>query len=115
MAVTRPNILQNAAARDAFINGVKLLKQEVLQSGWPSTYDIFVIWHYRAMMTLTPPGNGTQRNAAHSGPAFLPWHRYLLIVLEQQLQRVLGDINFGLPYWSWAADGDKPPAQQLQG
>ena len=28
------------------------------------------------------------------------------------LQRVLGDANFGLPYWDWAADGQRPPAQQ---
>ena len=28
------------------------------------------------------------------------------------LQRVLGDANFGLPYWDWAADGQKTPAQQ---
>jgi len=32
---------------------------------------------------------------------------------EQNLQRVLADSSFGLPYWDWAADGDKTHAQQL--
>jgi tyrosinase len=55
------------------------------------------------MMTMTPPESLQGRNAAHSGPAFLPWHRYMMIVLEKQLQRVLEDSNFGLPYWSGLA------------
>jgi len=62
---------------------------------------------------MTPPTQGS-RNAAHRGSAFLPWHRYLLIVYEQQLQRVLNDNTFGLPYWAWNRDGDLPPEQQTQ-
>jgi tyrosinase len=58
---------------------------------------------------LTPPGQG-DRNAAHRGPVFLPWHRFMLILLELQLQRVLSDPDFGLPYWDWAADGELPRA-----
>lgn len=111
MAVVRRNILSDADSRDKYIRGVNLLKQEVVSPGRPSTYDLFVTWHHQAMMTLTPPTQST-RNAAHMGPAFLPWHRYMLIALERQLQRVLGDQNFGLPYWEWAADGDLAPAQQ---
>lgn len=114
MAVIRCDILSDAAARDAYVRGVKLLKQEVLQPGGPSTYDVFVIWHHRAMMTLTPADNAQGRNAAHMGPVFLPWHRYVMIVLEKQLQRVLNDGTFGLPYWNWGADGDMAPAQQRQ-
>jgi tyrosinase len=76
-----------------------------------STWDLFVVWHHRAMMTMTPPTQG-DRNAAHSGPVFLPWHRFMLLLLELQFQRVLGDRDFGLPYWDWAADGDLPAAQQ---
>ena len=123
MAAVRRNILNNNAARDQFIRGVTLLKQEssgrtTTQLSIPgpahpvSTYDLFVVWHHRTMMTLTPPGNSAGRNAAHRGPIFLPWHRVMLMVLEQNLQRVLGDVNFGLPYWNWAADGDLPAAQQ---
>ncbi len=63
-------------------------------------------------MTHTPPDTNDGRNAAHSGPAFLPWHRWMLILLENHLQRVLNDSNFGLPYWNWAIDGDLPQSQQ---
>jgi tyrosinase len=112
MAVIRHNILSNAASRDKYIQGVKLLKNDFLRSDWPNTYDIFIIWHYYAMMTHTPPNSPTGRNAAHSGPSFLPWHRWMLILLENHLQRVLNDPNFGLPYWDWAADGQLSPAQQ---
>ena len=66
-----------------------------------TTYDLFVFWHVLAMGVALPPGN-----AAHTAPIFLPWHRMLLIRLEEQLQRVLGDDEFALPYWDWATDGE---------
>jgi tyrosinase len=113
MAAIRKNILTDSAVRDKYVQGVLALKNDFLRPGiWPNTYDIFVIWHHQAMMTMTPSTQNS-RNAAHSGPAFLPWHRYMLILLENHLQRVLGDPNFGLPYWDWAADGARPPAGQL--
>jgi len=112
MTVTRHNILNNSAARDQYIAGVKLLKSDFLRNDWPNTYDIFVIWHFFSMMTHTPPNSTDGRNAAHSGPAFLPWHRWMLLLLENHLQRVLNDPNFGLPYWNWAIDGDLPQIQQ---
>ncbi|PPD43281.1 MAG: tyrosinase [Methylocystis sp.] len=124
MAVVRKNILSDTIVRDNFIRGVKLLKAEdsgrrTNQFGIPgparvvSTYDLFVVWHHIAMTTATPVSNNPGgRNAAHRGPVFLPWHRVMLMLLEQNLQRVLGDANFGLPYWDWAADGDLSPAQQ---
>lgn len=124
MAVTRKNILSDNAVRDSYVRGVTLLKAEDSGSftsdfGIPGpsepvrTYDLFVIWHHRAMMTMTPPGNPAGRNAAHRGPVFCPWHRVMLMVLERNLQRVLADPSFGLPYWDWAADGDLPPGGQL--
>ena len=117
----RRNILTDPDARDRFTEGVVALNQELTnldtqQVGIQgpntrlSTWDLFVLWHYFTMQTPTPPGS--QRNAAHRGPVFLPWHRWMLLLLESQLQRVLGDDEFGLPYWDWAADGDQPPAQQ---
>jgi tyrosinase len=124
MAVTRKNILSDSAIRDSYVRGVTLLKAEDSSSftsdfGIPGpsepvrTYDLFVVWHHLAMMTMTPPGNGAGRNGAHRGPVFCPWHRVMLMVLERNLQRVLADPSFGLPYWDWAADGDLPPAGQL--
>ncbi len=111
MVVTRVNILSNDSRRDQFIQGVKLLKEDVLRPEWPNTYDLFVIWHYVAMNTYTPPSQSI-RNSAHIGPVFLPWHRWMLILLEYHLQRVLEDDSFGLPYWDWAGDGELPVTQQ---
>ncbi|MDK2741382.1 MAG: tyrosinase family protein [Nitrospira sp.] len=122
MAVTRPNLLTNAVARQQYARGVNLLKQEfpgptTSSLGIPgpstpvSTYDLFVVWHHTAMMTMTPPDQG-DRNAAHRGPVFFPWHRFMLIQLELNLQRVLNDATFGLPYWDWATDGQRTAAQQ---
>ncbi|MEV6381990.1 tyrosinase family protein [Streptomyces sp. NPDC051773] len=118
MAVVRRDILTDTAARDAYIEGVQLLKQE--NSGFTTddfgiggtptpvrTYDLFVIWHLWAMGTPVPPGGDPDvRNAAHMGPIFLPWHRVMLNLFEAGLQRVLGDPGFGLPYWDWAKDGE---------
>lgn len=129
MAGVRENILINAGVRDAFLDGVVALDAEgsgvqasqlfafLQNNGIPlnmagteqevSTYDLFVFWHVVAMSIPLPPGN-----AAHSGPIFLPWHRMYLVRFEQELQRVLGDPNFGLPYWDWAEDGELPRVDQ---
>lgn len=110
MTVVRRDITANPAVRDQYIRGVKLLKQEVPQPRGSNTYDLFVIWHVRAMNMATPAGS--DRNAAHRGPVFLPWHRHMLIELERALQRVLNDNTFGLPYWNWGRDGDLSPGAQ---
>ncbi len=76
-----------------------------------SYYDLLVLWHVTAMSI---PLGGPFQNAAHGGPIFLPWHRHYMIWLEQWMQIVLDDNDFGLPYWDWAADGDLPQGQQRQ-
>ena len=87
-SVTRPNVVTNVAARTNYANGIKLLKNEftgptTTSLGIPgpsakvSTYDLFIVWHHVAMSTLTPPTQN-DRNAAHRGPVFLPWHRFML-------------------------------------
>ena len=119
MAVVRRNILSDANTRDQFIRGVKLLKAEVLQPGQPNTYDLFVAWHYQTMMRLTPPTQ-TERNAAHSGPVFLPWHRHMLIEFERHLQRIpLGDSRPEFGYRSlavipWIEVGTTTQQQAIQ-
>ena len=109
MAITRHNLLTNHAVRQQYAQGVNLLKHEftgptTTSVGIPgpsqpiSTYDLFVVWHHTAMSTMTPMTQG-DRNAAHRGPIFCPWHRFMLRQLELNLQRVLTDASFGLPYW----------------
>jgi tyrosinase len=121
-AAKRFNVVTNAAACQNYIRGVKLLKAELsgpttTSLGIPgpsakvSTYDLFIVWHHVTMSTMTPPTQN-DRNAAHRGPVFLPWHRFMLRQLELNLRRVLGDNTFGLPYWDWAADGQLSAAAQ---
>jgi tyrosinase len=129
MAVVRKNILLDPVSREQFGRGVNLLKQDFASGvttgdlGFTgttipvSTYDQFVIWHYVAMntMTLTSPTDVSGRNSAHRGPIFAPWHRFMLLLFEAHLRRVLNEPGFALPYWDWAADGDRPPGQQPNG
>ncbi len=112
MAVKRFDISKNAQALDKYIEGVWLLKKETQAGQTLNTYDRYVKWHADAMMEMTPLGNSQGRNAAHSGPVFLPWHRMYLNSLEKDLQRVLNDNTFGLPYWNWGEDGMLPTNQQ---
>jgi hypothetical protein len=67
-----------------------------------SRYDDFVWVHHQAMMQGPNDPNGP--NLAHRGPAFLPWHRELLKLYEQELQNAAGDPNLTLPYWDWTKD-----------
>jgi tyrosinase len=45
--------------------------------------------------------NNTQRQLAHSAPAFLPWHRISMRIFERCIQVAAGDDELGLPYWDW--------------
>ena len=74
-----------------------------------SWWDLFTWWHVVAMNWPTPGGG----NRAHGGPVFAPWHRMYLRRLEQAIQSVTGDPDFGLPYWDWAEDGQLSGADQL--
>jgi len=76
--------------------------------------------HFNAMMHLTPaPGDPPPnpdpsvqmlyRNAAHSGPAFFPWHREMILRYERDLASAMGEPDFALPYWDWAADAALAP------
>jgi tyrosinase len=107
----RHNFLTDAVAAQKFLTGVAALKDPA-QFPWTgqaglSIYDVFVFWHHQSMMLMTPPGQN-DRNAAHSGPAFLPWHRYFLLTLEGFLQQAVNDTNFRIPYWDWCADAELP-------
>ena len=70
-------------------------------------YDsVYVRGHFDVVNHPTPPpsGGSDQRNGAHRGPAFFPWHREFLRRYERDLQAQASDPNLGLPYWDWATD-----------
>ncbi len=62
-----------------------------------------------AVFTLKEQGNydkyvtmhGFVSNLGHSGPAFLPWHRFFLLKFEQELQEI--NPNVTLPYWDFSS------------
>ncbi|MEV4414344.1 tyrosinase family protein [Catellatospora sp. NPDC049609] len=133
MTAVRANIQTSDTARARFVEGVVALNAEpsgyttsqlnqLLSPSVPgfrlygvdqplTTWDLFVLWHFLAMQMPSTPAR-PMRNLAHGGPIFLPWHRMYLLRLEQQIQRVTGDAEAGLPYWDWTADGGLPTDQQ---
>lgn len=91
----RQNILKMPLAQvTALTNAFNVLKAN-------GKYDTFIKRHMTAMMTPTPAGS--QSNAAHSGPIFLPWHRAALWELETLVLSVAPTLP-GLPYWFWASE-----------
>ncbi len=68
---------------ETFVSALKELKRR-------GRYDLYVLQHARAVMSNI-----------HRCAAFLPWHRQLLLELEQELQEISGDPNLAIPYWHW--------------
>lgn len=73
-------------------------------------YDYYVELHASAFASMGSDDIPMEK-MAHMGPLFLPWHRYLILRMERDMQTVLGDPNFSLPYWDWddcaAGSGDE--------
>ena len=68
---------------------------KVAPSPWDaklSYYDQFVYWHKYAF--------ACENNAAHMGPAFLPWHRQFLLMFENGLRDASGK-DVTIPYWDF--------------
>jgi tyrosinase len=108
--------------KDTFARGMNILKDN-------GFYDLMVHHHLYAFETPTPWENrpcpvGTPeeecpedeepdiivRNAESKGPAFLPFHRQLVYLVEKEMQKVLNDPEWGMPYWNYVndAEGNNP-------
>ncbi len=83
MAIRKNIAHLTSAEKKEFIEALQELKRT-------GKYDEYVLIHAKAPMTKI-----------HRGPAFLSWHRLLLLELEQDLQEISGNPDLGIPYWHW--------------
>ena len=75
-----------------------------------SLYDVFATFHYYTIRDDALRKKVEEEYSefmipdfAHEGPGFLPWHRAYLLYFETELQYMLNDHTFALPYWDWTA------------
>lgn len=99
----QPSVRRNvkslsAKEKNRYVRAVLALKQ--MRSPFDPTlsyYDQFVRFHQLVVLRdRLGPGYST----AHDCPAFLPWHRKLLLLFESALRAQVGN-SFSLPYWDW--------------
>ncbi|RXN04700.1 5,6-dihydroxyindole-2-carboxylic acid oxidase-like protein [Labeo rohita] len=132
ITVVRRNVMQMSAdEKRAFVNSLDQAKrtvhpdlvictrryQEIFSPDGASVqcenitvYNYFVWTHYFSV-SKTYMGPGQQSfggvDFSHEGPGFVTWHRYHLLQLERDMQDMLGDPSFALPYWNFAIGGNE--------
>jgi hypothetical protein len=95
----------SATEREDFVRACILMKADIVNPAAPladqySKWDQFVALHWMIQNTNAPFANNV--NFGHGGTGaygFLPWHRYFLYIVEQQLQTYVAGVT--IPYWDW--------------
>ncbi|XP_070712720.1 tyrosinase-related protein 1b [Pempheris klunzingeri] len=132
ISVVRRNIMQMSTAdKQAFVNALDQAKRTVHpdlvictrryeevfgpDGNTPqfeniTVYNYFVWSHYYSV-SKTYLGQGQASfggvDFSHEGPGFVTWHRFHLLQLERDMQDMLGDPTFALPYWNFAIGGNE--------
>ncbi|XP_061620143.1 5,6-dihydroxyindole-2-carboxylic acid oxidase-like isoform X2 [Phyllopteryx taeniolatus] len=130
VSVVRRNAMQlSAAGKLAFVNALDRAKRtvhpdlviatsrhaEILGPDGSSPrfenisiYNYFVWSHYysvsKTFLGAGQPSFGGV-DFSHEGPGFVTWHRYHLLQLERDMQDMLQEPTFALPYWNFAIGG----------
>uniref|UniRef100_A0A3P8Y2J2 5,6-dihydroxyindole-2-carboxylic acid oxidase n=1 Tax=Esox lucius TaxID=8010 RepID=A0A3P8Y2J2_ESOLU len=132
ISVVRRNVMQmTSSEKAAFVNALDQAKrtvhpdlvictrryQEVLgpDGNTPqfeniTIYNYFVWTHYYSVSkTFLGVGQASFGGVdfSHEGPGFVTWHRFHLLQLERDMQDMLGDPTFALPYWNFAIGGSE--------
>ncbi|XP_044635757.1 L-dopachrome tautomerase isoform X2 [Equus asinus] len=77
-------------------SGPYILRNQDDRERWPRKF-------FNRTCKCTGPGRPYKAiDFSHQGPAFVTWHRYHLLWLERDLQRLTGNESFALPYWNFA-------------
>ncbi|XP_030578560.1 5,6-dihydroxyindole-2-carboxylic acid oxidase isoform X2 [Archocentrus centrarchus] len=129
--VVRRNVMQlSADEKRAFVNALDQAKRAVhpdlviatrhysnifgpdgntMQFENITIYNYFVWSHYYSVSkTFLGAGQASFGGVdfSHEGPGFLTWHRYHLLQLERDMQDMLQNPSFALPYWNFAIGGN---------
>ena len=94
-----------------------------------SLYDIFATFHYNTLRDgevnnchQSPIQDVCNEQTkcpipdfAHEGPAFLTWHRGYMLYVETEIQKMLNDPRFALPYWDWTDENRRDQIWKLMG
>lgn len=92
------------AEKTTLVAAIKLLKDRSDDAG-TTGYNKYIRLHAEAIAAKGDCKDEDCPNAAHHAPAFLPWHRAMVLNFENDL-RALGPeyAEITLPYWDWAND-----------
>ena len=86
--------------KEAFTQGILQLKRTAspfFKNNMLSYYDSIVRIHQLAVIQSRHQGWGV----GHKCPSLLPFHRKLVLLLEDALQSVTKNTNITVPYWDW--------------